>query len=47
MQQKEATELVKLAIENGINFIDTANVYSEGLSERLMGKARRDLGVDR
>ncbi len=47
MPQEEATELVKLAIENGINFIDTANVYSEGLSELLLGKALRDLGVDR
>ena len=45
--QEGATELVKLAIENGINFIDTANIYSEGMSELLLGKALRDLGVDR
>ena len=45
--QEGVTELVKLAIENGINFIDTANIYSEGLSELLLGKALRDLGVDR
>ena len=45
--QEGVTELVKLAIENGINFIDTANIYSEGMSELLLGKALRDLGVDR
>ncbi len=31
----------------GINFIDTANVYSEGLSEMLLGKALNDLGINR
>ena len=47
MPQEEVTTLVKLAMENGINFIDTANIYSEGLSELLLGKALKDLGVDR
>jgi aryl-alcohol dehydrogenase-like predicted oxidoreductase len=37
--QKEADALVSLAIEGGINFFDTADVYSEGLSEELLGKA--------
>lgn len=45
--QKETTELVRLAIEAGINFIDTANVYSAGHSEELLGQALVDLGVDR
>ena len=39
VQQPEADELVNTAIEVGINFFDTANVYSEGLSEVLLGKA--------
>jgi aryl-alcohol dehydrogenase-like predicted oxidoreductase len=47
MAQEEATELVKQAVDSGINFIDTANVYSEGLSEILLGKAIKDLGLDR
>ena len=47
LPQEEATNLVKIAIENGINFIDTANVYSEGLSEIILGKALKDLGVNR
>jgi aryl-alcohol dehydrogenase-like predicted oxidoreductase len=36
---KEATQLVDMALEAGINFFDTADVYSEGLSEELLGKA--------
>jgi aryl-alcohol dehydrogenase-like predicted oxidoreductase len=47
MPQKEATALVKQAVDSGVNFIDTANIYSEGLSEILLGKAIKDLGLDR
>ncbi|MEI6889931.1 MAG: aldo/keto reductase [Bacteroidales bacterium] len=47
LPQEEVTNLVKIAIESGINFIDTANVYSEGLSEILLGKALKDLGLQR
>ncbi len=39
VQQKEADELVRIAVDSGINFFDTANVYSEGLSEQILGKA--------
>jgi aryl-alcohol dehydrogenase-like predicted oxidoreductase len=35
------------AIEGGINFIDTANVYSEGLAEEMTGKAIRNLKLKR
>jgi len=47
LPQEEVTNLVKVAIESGINFIDTANVYSEGLSETFLGKALKDLGISR
>ena len=47
MPQKEVDELVKKAVDGGINFIDTANVYSEGLSEEMTGKAFRNLGLKR
>jgi aryl-alcohol dehydrogenase-like predicted oxidoreductase len=46
-QQAEATELVRRALEGGVNFLDTANVYSHGTSERMLGSALLDLGVDR
>lgn len=37
--QREATTLVDMSLYAGINFFDTADVYSEGLSEELLGKA--------
>src|SRR5260370_28417387 len=37
--QDETTRVVKLALERGINFIDTADVYSLGESETLVGNA--------
>ncbi|MHB8336624.1 MAG: aldo/keto reductase [Ignavibacteriaceae bacterium] len=39
LEQKEATGLVNLAFDGGINLFDTADVYSEGLSEEMLGKA--------
>lgn len=42
---KEATRLVDLSLEHGMNFFDTANVYSQGTSEEILGaamKGRRD-----
>jgi aryl-alcohol dehydrogenase-like predicted oxidoreductase len=47
LPQDEVTQLVKTAIDQGINFIDTANVYSEGLSEIMTGKALQALGLSR
>jgi aryl-alcohol dehydrogenase-like predicted oxidoreductase len=39
VQQKDADELVHMAIDGGVNFFDTADVYSEGWSEEILGKA--------
>src|SRR3984885_11814924 len=39
--QEDTTQMVKLAMDRGINFIDTADVYSLGESERLVGNALR------
>ncbi len=47
LQQQDANALLRTALDAGINFIDTANVYSDGLSERITGQALRDLGVAR
>ena len=45
--QDEADRLVGVALDAGINFFDTADVYSEGESEKILGKAlgarRRDI----
>lgn len=45
--QDEANTILKEALDAGINFIDTANVYSEGLSETILGQALKDLGINR
>jgi aryl-alcohol dehydrogenase-like predicted oxidoreductase len=47
LDQTEAGRLVGRAIDAGINFIDTADVYAEGLSETITGQALRDLKVPR
>ena len=45
--QDAATALVKQAFDAGVNFIDTANVYSLGESETLTGQAIKSLGLRR
>ena len=45
--QEDVDGLVRRSLEAGINFIDTANVYSAGRSEELTGQALRNLGVKR
>jgi aryl-alcohol dehydrogenase-like predicted oxidoreductase len=47
LPQEQVNELVKKSVDGGINFIDTANVYSEGLSEQMTGIAIRELGLNR
>lgn len=45
--QDSVTALVKQAFDAGVNFIDTANVYSMGVSETLTGTAIKSLGLPR
>ncbi|EHQ29246.1 aldo/keto reductase [Mucilaginibacter paludis] len=47
VQQAEVNELMKVVVDSGINFIDTANVYSFGESEKLLGQSIIDLGFNR
>jgi|SRR6185312_559250 len=47
IDQKSVDAIVGRAIEGGINFLDTANVYSEGMSEEMTGKAIRNLNLKR
>jgi aryl-alcohol dehydrogenase-like predicted oxidoreductase len=44
--QEETTRMVKLALDRGINFIDTADVYSLGESETLVGNAVKGLRTE-
>jgi len=43
----EAQAQIKAAFDAGVNFIDTANVYSEGESEKIVGAALAKLGLPR
>jgi aryl-alcohol dehydrogenase-like predicted oxidoreductase len=47
VQQKGVNDLMKVVVDSGINFIDTANVYSFGDSEKLLGQSIKDLGFNR
>lgn len=42
MPEEESRSILKQAIDAGINFFDTANVYSAGSSEEILGRAVRD-----
>ena len=45
--QKEASHLIEKCLTAGVNFIDTADVYSVGQSEIMTGQAFRDIGIAR
>jgi aryl-alcohol dehydrogenase-like predicted oxidoreductase len=47
LQQADAERLVGQALDAGINFIDTADVYSGGASEQITGQALKNLKVAR
>ena len=42
MDEENSREIIKKALELGINFIDTANMYSKGSSEEIVGRALKD-----
>ena len=47
VQQQEVNSLMKTVVDAGINYIDTANIYSFGESEILLGQSIIDLGLNR
>jgi len=47
LQQPEVDALVRAALDQGLNFFDTADVYSAGRSEIVTGQAFRNLGLAR
>jgi len=42
LNEEQSRPFIQKALELGINFFDTANVYSEGASEEVLGRALRD-----
>src|SRR5271170_2718922 len=47
VDQSGADELVKTAIDGGINFFDTADNYTQGASEKILGQSLKNLNVAR
>ena len=47
LQQAAVNPIIKCAFDAGVNFFDTANVYSLGESERLLGQGLKDVGLPR
>jgi aryl-alcohol dehydrogenase-like predicted oxidoreductase len=46
LEREQAARLVGLAVEHGVNLIDTADAYSQGHSEEVVGRVLSDLGLD-
>ncbi|HZQ69686.1 MAG TPA: aldo/keto reductase [Terriglobales bacterium] len=44
LDEEKSRPIIRHAIERGINFLDTANTYSDGSSEEIIGRAVRDFG---
>lgn len=47
VDQNSANQMVSRAIDAGINFFDTADVYSYGRSEEVLGQTLKELGINR
>jgi len=47
LDEEQSRPFFRQAVDAGITFFDTANVYSKGSSEEFLGRAVRDLGLDR
>ena len=42
LDEQNSRAIIRQALESGINFFDTANAYSDGTSEEIIGRALRD-----
>src|SRR5947209_7226492 len=47
LEENEGRQFIKQALEFGINFFDTADMYSLGVSEQILGRALKDFGSAR
>ena len=47
LEEEESRPFIKRALEAGINFFDTADMYSVGVSEEIVGRALHDYGPGR
>ena len=47
LEEEPSRPFIKRALEAGINFFDTADIYSNGVSEKVVGRALRDFAAKR
>src|SRR5438046_7630549 len=47
LEEKESRPFIRQALELGINFFDTADMYSLGASEQVLGRALKEFGPSR
>jgi aryl-alcohol dehydrogenase (NADP+) len=47
LEEEDSRPIIRRALELGINFFDTADMYSLGLSEEILGRALKDFGAQR
>src|SRR5271154_5221342 len=47
LNEEESRPFIQRALELGINFFDTADMYSDGVSEEILGRALKDFGPAR
>ena len=47
LEEEESRPIIRKALELGINFFDTADMYSLGMSEQILGRALKDFGPAR
>jgi aryl-alcohol dehydrogenase (NADP+) len=47
LEEEESRPFIRRALELGINFFDTADMYSSGVSEEILGRALKDFGPSR
>ncbi|WP_460798654.1 aldo/keto reductase [Microbacterium sp. GXF0217] len=45
LSEEDSRPFIQRAVELGVNFFDTANTYSDGMSEEIVGRALRDFAV--
>src|SRR5216683_7668226 len=47
LEEEKSRPFIRRALELGINFFDTADMYSDGVSEEILGRALKDFGPSR
>src|SRR3984957_10656619 len=47
LEEEESRPFIRRALELGINFFDTADMYSLGVSEEIVGRALKEFGPPR